>query len=179
MPESIWTSSLAAYRERLATIESVPAGVSTSAVCAALALGLLIKVLAIASRRRDFKGDRALAASLMNDARREAAILSNCAEEDIVAFRERSRDAIEVPLKVVRAAIAGLSLCDQAQPLVHAAIAPDLAAAKTLLTAGARATFFSLQANLDQLPADDPFRENITGQALELQKKLSAHGRNP
>ena len=179
MPDSIWTSSLAAYRERLATIESVPAGVSTAAVCAAFALGLLIKVLAIASRRRDFTGDRALAAAWMDEAKNHADILANCADDDIIAFRQRSRDAIEVPLNVGRAAIAGLSLCDKAEPLVHAAIAPDLAAARTFITAAARAAFFSLEANLEQLPSGDRYREEVTRQVRELQQKLSAHGQNP
>ena len=176
MPQSIWTSTLDAFRERLASVESVPAGVSTAAVSAACALGLLIKVVAIASRRRDFTGHPEVAAALMNDAKTHADILARCADEDIDAFRQRLRAAIEVPLNVVRAAIAGLSLCDQAQTMVHAAVAPDLSAAKTLLAAAARATFFSLEANLQQLPAGDPFRQDVTVQARELQQKLSAHG---
>jgi len=33
-----------------------------------------------------------------------------------------------------------------------------------------------LEANLEQLPAGDPFRQEIAVQARELQQKLSAHG---
>jgi formiminotetrahydrofolate cyclodeaminase len=171
MPDSIWDSTLAAFRDRLASLESVPAGVSTAGVSAAFALGLLIKVLKIASKRKDFKGDRSLVAALLEDASAESAILSRCAQEDIAAFRQRSRPAIEVPLNVVRGATRGIALCEKARSLVHAAIAPDLSAASTLLAAAARAALFSLDANLKQLPAGDPYREEVTAEARQLLQK--------
>ena len=58
--DSIWTNTLAAFRDRLGSLESVPAGVSAAAVSATLGLGLLTKVLEVARKRKDFAGDRDL-----------------------------------------------------------------------------------------------------------------------
>jgi len=174
MAESIWTNTLGAFRDRLATVESVPAGVSTAAVTAAFALSLLIKVVKIASRRKAFAGDGSLALALMDDARIASELLSHCADEDIVAFRERSRGAIEVPLKVARAAVSGLVLCGKAEALVHKAVAPDLEAAATLLASAVRATLFSLEANLEQLPAGDSYGENAAAEARQLLQQCEA-----
>ena len=50
-------------------------------------LGLLIKVLAIASERRDFAGDLALVALLIHAARDKCRTLARLADEDIVIRR--------------------------------------------------------------------------------------------
>jgi formiminotetrahydrofolate cyclodeaminase len=171
MQDSIWDSTLAAFRDRLATVESVPAGVSTAGVGAAFALGLLTKVLKIASKRKDFQGDRLFVAALIEDATDESANLSRLAEQDIAAFRQRSPAVIEVPLNIVRGAARGVAICEKARSLVHAAVAPDLEAASTLLAAAARAALFSLEANLEQLPAGDPYREQVTAEARHLLQK--------
>jgi formiminotetrahydrofolate cyclodeaminase len=148
MPDSIWDSTLAAYRDRLASTESVPAGVSTAAVAATFALGLLIKSVEIASRRKDFAGDRALATRLLDQAQDLRAILSRCADEDIEAYRTKSPAAIDgVPLAVARAAASGLELCEAAEALVHAAVAPDLLTASELLGAAQRAALVTLDSN--------------------------------
>ena len=53
MEASIWSASLAGFRERVAGTDPVPAGVAVSAVTASLALALLAKVLAIAGGRKN------------------------------------------------------------------------------------------------------------------------------
>ena len=171
MPDSIWDATLAEFRDRLATRESVPAGVSTAAVSAAFALGLLVKVLEIASKRKDFQGDRQRAADLIAAAQKQSKILSHSADEDIIAFRERLRGAMEVPLRVARAAASGLELCNQDHGMIHAAIAPDLYTAATLLKAAVDSSLSSLKANVEQLPAGDPFGEEVMAGARELLQK--------
>ncbi len=184
MEGSIWTATLASFRDRVAGAEPVPAGVSAAAVSATLGLGLLTKVLEIASQRKDFAGDRELVGSLFNDARDQSQTLSRLADEDIAAFHQyldclrrkqpmgaAIRRAIEVPLNVARAAAAGLDLCDKATGLIHAFVAPDLGAAATLLRGAVRATLFSVNFNVQQLPSGDPYRNEVTAEALRLAAK--------
>jgi formiminotetrahydrofolate cyclodeaminase len=174
MSESIWSSTLATFRDRLAGTESVPAGVSTAAVSAALALSLLGKVLAIAARRKNFSGDRAVAESLIAQAREQALNLSRLADRDIVAYRERSREMITVPVDVVRAAMEGLALCGQATPLVHAVLEPDLGTAAALLTAAVQSTLRTADFNLRQLPENDPYRAEATAELTRLSQLFRA-----
>jgi formiminotetrahydrofolate cyclodeaminase len=186
MPDSIWTATLAAFRDRVAGPEPVPAGVSASAVSAALGLGLLTKVLEIASKRKDFAGDRQLVETLLHDARNRAQFLAHLADEDIAAFhqyldcRRRKeptdraiRRAIEIPLDVARASAAGVALCRQAGPLVHAAVASDLRTAQALLTAAVHSTLIAVDSNLRQLAAGDPFGIEVTAEARRIRAELS------
>jgi formiminotetrahydrofolate cyclodeaminase len=174
MPDSIWDSTLAQFRDRLASVESVPAGVSTAAVSAAFAIGLLTKVLKIASRRKDFSGDRSLVTALLDQAQEASQTLSRLADRDILAYRERSRHMITVPIDVARAAAVGLALCDQAKPLVHALLAPDLGTAEELLTAAVRSTLLTVTSNLQQLPEDDAYRIEVTAELTLLSPPFRA-----
>ncbi len=73
-----------------------------------------------------------LVGALLDQAREASQALSRLADRDIVAYRERSATkCITVPIDVARAAAEGLALCDQAKPLVHALLAPDLALLKS------------------------------------------------
>jgi formiminotetrahydrofolate cyclodeaminase len=174
MSDSIWNATLEQFRDRLASVESVPAGVSTAAVSAACAIGLLTKVLKIVSRRKDFGGDRSLVSALLNQAQEASQKLSRLADRDIVVYRERSREMISVPIDVARAAAAGLALCHQAKPLVHALIAPDLGTAEELLTAAVRSTLLTVAFNLQQLPEDDPYRIEVTAELTLLSPPFRA-----
>ena len=179
--DSIWTGTLAAFRDCVAGLDPVPAGVSAAAVSGTLGLGLLTKVLEIASKRKDFAGDRDLVSSLLNDARRFSETLSRLADEDIAAFHEyldclrrklptdaAMHQAIEVPLNVARAAASGLDLCDQAKDLVHAFVAPDLGAASSLLAATVSSSLLSANFNIRQLPEGDPHRIEVTSEISRL-----------
>jgi formiminotetrahydrofolate cyclodeaminase len=187
MSDSIWTAALATFRDRLGSLEPVPAGVSAAAVSATLGLGLLIKVLEIASKRKDFAGDRQLVDTLVHDARNKSQMLAHLADEDIVAFhqyldclrRKEStgaaiRKAIEIPLKIARASASGLALCEQATGLVHAFVAPDLGTAEELLTAAVRSTLLSVNSNLQQLPEDEPYRVEVAAELTLLSQRFRA-----
>jgi formiminotetrahydrofolate cyclodeaminase len=181
MPDSIWTATLADFRDRVASLEPVPAGVSAAAVTATLGFGLLIKVVEIASRRKNFAGDPQLVRALLTEARTKSQILSHLADDDIAAFHDyldclrakqpmdsATRKTIDVPLNVARAASSGLVLCEQAKPLMHAFIASDLAAAVTLLTASRDAALLSVKFNLQQLPPADPYRSQVSTEVARL-----------
>lgn len=169
MSDSVWDETLEGFRKRLASTDPAPAGVTAAAVSAALALGLLIKVLDITRNRKSFSGDSERIDKVIRAAGDESTRLARYADEDIAAYKEylasrRSagalRRAIEVPLGAARAAAAGLELCAQSAGLVPAALAPDLDAARTLLGGALRAMFFSIEVNL-QSEADLQFRERV------------------
>jgi formiminotetrahydrofolate cyclodeaminase len=181
MSDSIWTATLATFRDRVSGLEPVPAGVSAAAVSATLGLGLLTKVLEIASKRKDFAGDPELVNSLLHDARNKSQILTHLADEDIVAFhqyldclrRKESTDAairkaIEIPLNVARAASSGIKLCEQATGLVHAFVAPDLGTAAALLSAAVRSTLRTVEFNVQQLPEADPYRLEVAAETRRI-----------
>jgi formiminotetrahydrofolate cyclodeaminase len=181
MPDSIWTATLASFRDRLASLEPVPAGVSAAAVSAIFGLGLLTKVLLVASRRKDYAGDRELVGNLLEDARNKSELLSQLADEDIEAFhqyldcmRQRKpidaaiRKAIEVPLNIARTAASGVELCEAATGLIHAFVAPDLGTAAALLSAAVQSTLLTVKSNLQQLPDGDPYRVEVTTELTRL-----------
>jgi formiminotetrahydrofolate cyclodeaminase len=176
MPDSVWKATLEEFRERLASTDPAPAGVTAAAVSATLALGLLIKVLEITRNRKSFSGDPQKIAELLRAAANESARLAQYADDDITAYKEylasrRSaaalRRAIEVPLGAARAAASGLELCAQAVSLIPAPLAPDLDAATTLLAGAVRAMLFSIDANL-QHETDQQFREKVEAEVLQV-----------
>lgn len=166
-----------------------------SAVSASLGLGLLEKVLRIVSQRRDFSGDRMRLGQIGDAARTESARLAHYADEDIAAFNEYMagrrlakdtpqqredrecaiaaalRTAIDVPMNIARAAIAGLDLCTDAAGFVHAFVAADLGAAAELLAGAVRATLLSVDFNLGQVPHDSQFHRDIIAERHELQNQ--------
>jgi len=159
--DSIWSGSLAAFRERVAGSDPVPAGVSAAAVTATFALGLLTKVLGICARRKDFAGDPKRVTAMIESAQHESAVLQRAADQDIAAFEHYMqsralgqpdlRAAIEIPMNAVHAAMVGLNLCEEAAGLVHAFVAADLGAAATLLASAIQAMLLSLDFNFHQL----------------------------
>jgi formiminotetrahydrofolate cyclodeaminase len=184
MSDSIWTAPLATFCDRVASLDPVPAGVSAAAVSATLGLALLAKVLEIASKRKDFSGDRELTASLLHQARNQSQILVQLAEEDIVVYRryldalrrkesidEARRKTIEIPLTIARTSASGIALCGHAAGLIHAALAPDLVTARALLAAAVESTLSTVDANLKQFPSSDPYGELAAAEARELLKK--------
>jgi len=182
---SVWTSTLAEFRDRLASREPVPAGVSAAAVTASFGLALFHKVLEIASNRKDFAGDRERVELLLKEGRHQAQLLTRLADQDGAAFRQyldarrrnesteaALRKTVEIPLEVARACGSGVALCEQAAALIHAAVAPDLATAQALLAAASRSVITTVEANLEQLASAGPFRQEVTAEIRELLQKL-------
>ncbi|MGA2879265.1 MAG: cyclodeaminase/cyclohydrolase family protein [Bryobacteraceae bacterium] len=187
MSETIWSNTLKQFRDRVAGLEPVPAGVTAAAVSATFGLGLLTKVLAIASKRKDFAGDRELVRTLLDEGHAQSQIVSRLADEDIAAFHEyldclrrkqptsaSTRKAIAVPLNIARAAASGLGLCHQAKDLIHAFVAPDLGTAAALLSAAVRSTLLTVEFNLQQLPEDDPYRVEVMAELTRLSLRFRA-----
>lgn len=184
MPDSIWSATLEQFRDRMASHEPVPAGITATAVSAVLALALLAKVLQVTLRHKDFAGDRELVSALLDDARNLFGILSQLADDDVAAFQEyldcvRSRQptgnalrkTIDVPLNVARSASLGVALCETSAGHVHRVVAPDLRIAADLLEGAVRSALVTMKSNLAHLPAGDPYRDEVTAEALQLAAK--------
>ena len=157
---------------------------SVAAVSASLGLGLVEKVLRIAGQRRGFSGDRARLDQLMDAARAGSDALADYADEDVAAYDDylaskrrgdvldaALRTAIESPLKIARAAVAGLDLCAEAAGLIPAAVAADLGTAVLLLECAARATLLSVDSNLGQFPPDSQFYRDVLAERGELHRQ--------
>ncbi|HTW89146.1 MAG TPA: cyclodeaminase/cyclohydrolase family protein [Candidatus Binataceae bacterium] len=164
--------SLEQLRLKVAT-GPTPAGVAVAAISASLALSLVAMTVEVTARKKSSaSGDRAGLRNLLRTAKRSSSQMLTYADLDVAAFEaylksrrsrtaakllKRAREAalaraIQTPLKIARAAAAGLELCAQAAPLVHSAVAADLAAAAAILEAAVRAAARSAESNLRYLP---------------------------
>jgi formiminotetrahydrofolate cyclodeaminase len=184
MPDSIWNDTLASFRDRVASHEPVPAGVTAAAVSAALALALLSKVLQVTLRHKDFTGDPNLVGALLDDAQKTSMILSQLADDDVAAFQQyldcvrnkqptgsALRKTIEVPLNVARTASVGITLCEKSDGHVHQVVAPDLGVASALLTGAVRSALVTVNSNIRRLPEGDPYRDEAAAEVLRLAPK--------
>jgi formiminotetrahydrofolate cyclodeaminase len=185
MSDSVWTSTLEGFRDRIASNEPAPAGVAVAAVSSALALALLSKVLQVTRNRKDFAGDADLIGQLLAASLSTYQTLSRLADDDVAAFREfmacskdpaasaeqrdaSLRSAINVPLDVARTATFGISLCEKAKGHIHSALAPDLGIAAGLLAGAVRATLLTVNSNLEHLPEHHRFRIEASAEAGRL-----------
>jgi methenyltetrahydrofolate cyclohydrolase len=183
---SLLTTSIENFRDRVASTEPTPAGVSVAAISASLGLALIEKVLRIVSQRKGFAGDRARLGQLADAAQAGSARVVHYADEDVAVFNEylasrRAKDAratgdalrnaIEVPLKIARSAVDGLDLCAAAAGFAHAPLAADLGAAAEILAGAVRATLLSVDSNVTQLALDNQLYGDILAERRQLQKK--------
>lgn len=192
MEDSIWSTSLAQFRDRTGGTDPVPAGVSISAVAACLALALIAKVLKIVRGRKNFSGDAPRFEALIDAVQRESAILTGLADEDIRAFNrymdsirakqpvdktmreEAIGEAIGIPMDAARATVRGLALCREAASLCPTGMtAADLGSARSLLTGAAQAMLLSVRSNLRQLKPDDPSGIEISAECDRLDRIIS------
>jgi formiminotetrahydrofolate cyclodeaminase len=188
MAASIWKSTLEEFRGQLASRDSVPAGVSVAAVSASLALGLLMKVLEITRKRREFQGDPQKIEELLAAVRTASNKLSQYADEDIVAFAEYMasrgspaeeaalQKAIEIPLGAARAAATGLRLCAEVAGMVPASIAPDLGTAALLLGGSVQAMLLSVNSNALRL-SDTQSQDQLRREVETLRELAKKHQR--
>jgi formiminotetrahydrofolate cyclodeaminase len=188
MEVSVWSATLGDFRDHVGGTDPVPAGVTISAVSATIALALLVKVLTLTVRRKNFEGDPRAVEALINGARRESATLTNLADDDVRAFsrymegvrvakaegREEAvhsamREAIAVPMDAARSIVRALDLTRAAAPFCHTGLtAADLGVAAALLAGGLRAMLLTVEINLRQLSPEDPFSKEIIGELASL-----------
>ena len=166
---SLWSGTLADFREKASGADPVPAGVAISAVTASLALALVAKVLLIAGKRRNVS-------ALLEIARAESAQLADLADRDIRAFEQYMSTgdmlpAIEVPMEAARAVVRGLGVCVEAAGIVKGLTAADIGAAAALLSGALQAMLLSVDFNLQYMRAREQFSLRITAERGELERE--------
>jgi len=186
MKSTVSHSTIESLRGHIADAKDpIVAGVAVSAVSAGLGMALLALTLKVASRRKNFAGNRARLRALLNAANKESARLVRYADEDIAAYqkyrdslkRKRGIDAalsriIETPLEAAGSAARGLDLCAEAVSLVPLSVASDLGAAETLLAGAVRAILLTVDVNLLQLAAKSELRRGATRQVKRILRKV-------
>jgi len=177
MEDSIWTTTLAGFRDKSGSTDPVPASVAISAVSASLALALLAKMLIIAGKRNNLD-------ALLDAARSESTRLAQLADDDIQAFNQYMeckrqgreltaavRKAIEVPMEAARSAVRGLDLCAQTAGMVRGLTAADVGAAAALLSGAVRAMLLSVDFNIREMRSDSQFSAAIAAERRDLQRE--------
>lgn len=194
MSVSLWESNLEEFREKAASSDASIAAVAVAAVSAACAVGLVVMVLDVIGKRKDFQGDRQRLDTLADAAREESDRLARYADEDPAAYaaymrarrmpktteRERHerehamaaalRRATDVPMAAARAAVAGLNICAEAAEMAHGAVAADLGGAAMLLSGATRAILGTVDANLSALPESE-YRDQVAAERAELEER--------
>jgi formiminotetrahydrofolate cyclodeaminase len=145
MTDSIWNKPLELLVQNLEAPKPAPAAVTAAAVSARLGLALLIKVLEIVRRRKNFAGDGTRVQLMIDAAREESVKLAQAADDDITGDAGRKRS--EIPMLAAQAAESGLALCAEARGAVTGAITADLDAAVFLVEAGLGAIQTCLRSN--------------------------------
>jgi formiminotetrahydrofolate cyclodeaminase len=187
MKSTVSNSTVESLRGHIAGAKDpIMAGVAVSAVSAGLGMALLALTLKVASRRKDFAGDRTRLTRLLDAVNQESVRLVRYADQDIAAYqnyrdslkRKRGIEAalrriIETPLEAASSAVRGLDLCAEAVSLVPLSVASDLGAAETLLAGAARAILLTVDVNLLQLPAKSELRRGASRQVEKILGKVA------
>jgi formiminotetrahydrofolate cyclodeaminase len=187
MKSTVSNSTVESLRGHIAGAKDpIMAGVAVSAVSAGLGMALLALTLKVASRRKDFAGDRTRLTRLSDAVNQESVRLVRYADQDIAAYqnyrdslkRKRGIEAalrriIETPLEAASSAVRGLDLCVEAVSLVPLSVASDLGAAETLLAGAVRAILLTVDVNLLQLPAKSELRRRASRQVEKILGKVA------
>lgn len=194
---TIWTLTLAEFRDRAASDSPTPGGGSVSAVAASLGLSLVIMALRITGRR---KGRAEVMAPLIVAGERLLQELAVHAEADIAVFgdymtahrlprgteaekkvRQRALDAAlaaatEVPLNAAGTIVESLALARRAAENAAPDIMSDAAAGGALLHGALAAVLSSVDVNLRLLPATPDTAAYATSRRHLQQTGDTAHG---
>jgi methenyltetrahydrofolate cyclohydrolase len=197
VPTRVSDSTLEQFREGAAGRQPTPAGVAVAAVSAALAVGLLAKVLTISDRRQGLPENASGPESLAAAAQAASQRMLQLAGDDIAAFegyltarrmpratdserqaREQSthsavRRAIDVPLAAAEEAAAALQLCSEMSAATPRALVADLGVAAALLAGALRGFLLCAQSNVGQLAADAAaYRERLAADTKRHEQAL-------
>ncbi len=147
MKSPIGNATIDSFREHIADAKDpIAGGGAVASVSASFGMALLALTLKVASKRKDFSGDRTRLIKLMAAVKRESALLARCADQDIAAYQQyrdslkrkrgveaAQRRIVETPLEAAGSATRGVDFCEEAVSLAPVSVASDLGAAATLL----------------------------------------------
>lgn len=168
-PTSVWDATLESFCDDLGGTEPAPAAVTASCAVAEMGVSLLLKVLRITGRRKNFNGDKARLNALIEAARGESRELRATADADAAAVRAfigsrdpaAARQAIEVPMRGARAVKRSADLFASATDLIQGLPAADLGSGAIFLSAAIRAILLSVEFNLRLLKPEESYASSI------------------
>lgn len=189
--ESVWTWSVAEFRDHVAGDQPTPGGGAAAMVSASIGMGLVLMALRITARKDD-DGERH--APLLERGERLMIELGAHADADVEAFRgymralqlpkqtdeqkaarrqaleQAARVATEIPLNAARSCLDGLDLARRAVPLAGAHIVSDVAAGAILMHGALTAVLLNVDINLKSIK-DEAARAGYAGDRQRLQRE--------
>ncbi|HYX25396.1 MAG TPA: cyclodeaminase/cyclohydrolase family protein [Thermoanaerobaculia bacterium] len=174
MIDSLWSWTLAEFRDRAAAGTPTPGGASVASVAAALGAGLVVMGLEVT--RKGAGAERlAVLDPLLRSGRELLARLSAHADRDVAAFSEylraRTQQALaaatEAPLAAGRDVAAAIDLARQVMEVCKPPVRADVAAGADLLAGCLSAVLRSVDANLPGL-ADAALRARLAEERRAL-----------
>jgi formiminotetrahydrofolate cyclodeaminase len=190
LPESLPALSLTEFLDRLASRAPTPGGGSASALAGTTAAALLHMVLELTAGRADVDeatltelsaaattGHSELLALVQADAAAYGAVvaarrLPRETDRDTEARHTQmmlaTREAIRVPLEIVRRASAVLELAERIASFGVRSAISDVGVAALLAAAAMRGAALNVRVNLPFLPEDDPLRAEAGGELDRL-----------
>ena len=193
---SLWSQSVAAFRDATASAEPTPGGGSVAMVSASLGLGLVIMALEI-SARKPAAGTETELADLLARARKLLDALGRHADEDVAVFRnlmssyklpkqtdedkaartraiqEATAAATRAPLKAAGDAVAALELAERAVTLAKGNVVSDVGAGAALLGGAVAAVLLNVDINLPGL-SDAALKDHFSRERATLAGQASA-----
>jgi methenyltetrahydrofolate cyclohydrolase len=174
MADSLWSWTLADFRDRTAAGTPTPGGGSVSSVCAALGAGLVVMGLEV-TRKGAGAEKAAILDPLLRSGRELLGRLSGHADRDRAVFdaymRSRSQRALtaatEVPLAAAADVASAIDLARQTVELCKPHVLGDVAAGADLLSASLKAVLRSVDANLPGLH-DSTLRARLGEERMAL-----------
>ncbi|MEP6961816.1 MAG: cyclodeaminase/cyclohydrolase family protein [Acidobacteriota bacterium] len=144
MDASLWQDTLDGFQQGVAADRPTPAGVATAAVTAALGLSLLVKALRITGKKPE----------LLEPALKLIEELRSAADADVAAVRRyietKDQGSLhDAPVRAAKAAMAGVTLCEDAAGAVKGLIRADIEASTALLQGAAAAIAACVAANAE------------------------------
>ena len=189
-------TTLGDFRREAAGQQPMPAGVAIAAVSAGFALALLVKVLAVSSRRDTVRENAGRIEPLAAAAQAASQRMLHLAGDDIAAFdayltarrlphsteseshaRQQSIDsavqrAIDLPLAAAQEAAAGLQLCSEVSAFAPRELIADLGVAAALVAGALRSFLLCAESNVRQLAPNTAWlRERV---AAETERHVQA-----
>lgn len=177
MTDSLWSWTLAEFRDRTAAGTPMPGGGVAAAVCATVGLGLVIMGLEV-TRKGAGEEKVAVLDPLLRSSRELLAGLSAHADRDRAAFNEylRSRtqealaEATEAPLAAAADIATAIDLARRTLTLCKPQVRSDVAAGADLLAASLTASLRNVDTNLPGLD-DETLRARIAAERAAIESR--------
>jgi formiminotetrahydrofolate cyclodeaminase len=179
LPDSLWSLSLAAFRDALAADRPTPSCGGAAAVSASLGLSLVLMALRISQRHQAQPAQAPLIArgqALLDRLARHADADASAFQGYVAARRDEAaepeqalRDATAVPLAAAHACRDALDLAWEARAVTRPSLLCDIEAGALLVRAALSALLLNVEVDGEQLGAEQ--RAALAGDRQRLEQE--------